>query len=233
MTKGEEMIIQGNQQLLAEKAADLLAIGMQNCLKKKDIAVVAVPGGRSVAKIFTYLREHELAWSQVHFFLLDERLVAHDHPESNYKLIKEHLRGVEEKANCHPFVFVPEDPESGVENYKKKLDELGGTFDIVLASSGEDGHIASLFPNHHSVENRSNGFILMEDAPKMPPARVSASRELISQSDTGILLFLGAGKEAALHNFFNIYLSDVECPAKIMIKLNRYCLLTDLEIPTI
>ncbi len=226
------MIIQGNRKLLAEKVAELLFTIINTCIKQKGRAVIAVPGGRSVSEIFKNLRMFELPWEQIHVFLLDERLVPSDHPESNYKLILEHLGSNVPHPTYHPFNFDPNDLEQSVQKYKEELDYLGGSFDLVLASSGEDGHIASLFPNHHSVENSSSGFLLIDDAPKPPAGRVSASYELIRRSDTGILLFIGHSKTNALQNFFNIYLSDVECPAKVMTKLNHLYVLTDLEVPT-
>lgn len=226
------MIIQASRELLTEKAAVILYKTIQIFIKTKNRVVMAVPGGRSVAGIFDNLRECDVPWEQVHIFLLDERLVPAGHPESNYRLVKEHLGRNCETPYIYPFRFDPMDLKPSVSTYYKELQSVGGVFDIVLASCGEDGHVASLFPNHHSVENKERGFVLMNDAPKPPQARMSASYELIRQADTGMLLFFGDKKINALKNFFNIHLSDIECPAKVMTKLHRYYLLTDLEVQT-
>lgn len=226
------MIIQGTREQLAEKAAWFLYKAVQVFIKSKKQAVIAVPGGRSVAAIFSNLRKYKLPWGQVHVFLLDERLVPADHPDSNYRLVREHLGCEAVPEMIHQFRYDPVDPRKSVIAYSEELQRCGGVFDIVLASCGEDGHIASLFPNHHSVENQGDGFILMNDAPKPPQGRMSASYELIRRADTGVILFLGTSKRNPLQNFFNIHLSDVECPAKIMTKLNRYYVLTDQEVDT-
>lgn len=229
-TRGEEMIIRGAREQLAEKAAWILGKTIQAIVKSKKRAVIAVPGGRSAADIFKNLRKQHLAWERVHVFLLDERLVPADHQESNYRLVRAYLGSEEQPVRIHQFKFDPADPWQGVIDYGKELQACGGGFDIVLASSGEDGHIASLFPNHHSVESRESGFILMDDAPKPPPARMSASYELIRKANTGIVLFFGGSKQHALQNFLNIHLTDVACPAKIMARLSHYYVLTDQEV---
>lgn len=226
------MIIQGTRELLATKAAWIISKAIEVFIKTKKQAVIAVPGGGSVAGIFENLRKYELPWAQVQVFLLDEYLVAPDHPESNYRLVEKHLGRETEPRMIHRVMVEHADSRQSADMYYEELLRCGGRFDIVLAGCGEDGHIASLFPNHHSVENPERGYLVMDDAPTPPLARITASYELIRKSDTGILLFFGRDTYSALQNFFNIHLTDVECPAKVMTKLNRYYLLTDLEVDT-
>lgn len=224
------MIIQGTAGHLAERAASILAQAIRQCLSAKNAAVLAVPGGRSVAAIFASLRQQEVAWGQLHIFLLDERLVPADHENSNFRLVREHLTTVSPAEMLHPFRYRPEDPQKGVAEYTEELQRYGGRFDIVLASSGEDGHIASLFPHHPSIGNPAGTFILVNDAPKPPPARMSASRALIEQADTGVVLFLGSGKAGALRNALDTRASIEDCPAKIVMELQHYTVLTDQEV---
>ena len=225
------MIIQGTFDQLTEKAAVILARAILRCISVKKEAVLAVPGCRSVTDIFANLRQQELPWEQLHVFLLDERLVPLEHEESNYRLLKEQLGRVAPPEMLHPFRHNPEDPLKSVDEYNEELQNHGGRFDIVLASSGEDGHIASLFPRHPSIGNPANGFILVNDAPKAPSARMSASRGLIRQADTGLLLFLGSAKAGALRSALAPHTPVNDCPAKIIMELQHYCLLTDQEVP--
>jgi len=226
------MLFQGSIGQMTEQAASVIVEATLDLLRIQKSVVIAVPGGRSVVEIFKNLRACDLPWERVHMFLLDERLVPIDHPESNYNLIKEHLGGEVPPEVVHPFIYNVDNPKQSISDYEEQLDLCGGRFDIVLASSGEDGHIGSLFPNHHSVEEKQKGYILLDDAPKPPPGRMSASYQLIRQAGTGIVLFLGRGKRNALHNFLNTELSYIECPAKIMAKLQNYYLLTDQEVET-
>ncbi len=224
------MIIQGSREQLAEDAARIIAERIDVLLEKQAHAVIAVPGGRSVSRVFENLCKYNIPWQQIRLFLLDERMVALDDPQSNYRLVSGHLPENLPEGVLYPFRFDPDNPVSGVSAYQDKLHHCGGHFDIVLASSGEDGHIASIFPHHHSVHSKSSDFILMNDAPKPPPGRMSASCELISKADTGIVLFLGTAKRGALKNLFNPHLSYLECPAKIITQLPCCYVLTDQEV---
>ena len=226
------MIIQGSREQLTEKAAEILCETILALLRKKETVVIAVPGGSSVADIYKSLQQYTIPWHRIHVFLLDERLVPADHPESNYKLVKEHMGDKVPPDMIHQFKYTANNSTQAVFDYEKELERCGGRFDIVLASSGEDGHIASLFPNHHSVEHEKTGFFLFYDSPKPPPGRMSASPGLIRQADTGVILFLGSGKQDALHNFFDTELSYKACPAKIISELPHYYILTDQEVET-
>jgi 6-phosphogluconolactonase len=224
------MIIQGSREQLAEEAARIISKRIAELLKTQEHVVIAVPGGRSVSGVFENLCKQDIPWHKIRVFLLDERLVPLDDPQSNYRLVKKHLPVDLPEGVLYPFRFNPDNPEIAITDYEKKLQHSGGKFDIVLASSGEDGHIASIFPHHHSVERKNSGFILLADAPKPPPGRMSAAPDLIRKCDTGVLLILGDEKNSALKNLLNQHLSTLECPAKIMTQLPRFFILTDQEV---
>lgn len=225
------MIFHGPQKQMAEKAARLLADAALKVLRSSQRVVIAVPGGRSVADIFYHFGKLALPWHRFHIFLLDERLVPEHHPESNYRLVREHMGIDIPPTVIRQFLHNPDHPSRGATAYGKELRNCGGRFNIVLASSGEDGHIGSLFPGHTSMEKKSRCFFVLFDSPKDPPARMTASRHLIGQADTGIVVFFGKGKRQALHDFFNTAMSSRQCPAKIIATLPTYHLLTDQEIP--
>jgi 6-phosphogluconolactonase len=64
---------------------------------------------------------------------------------------------------------------------------------------GEDGHVASLFPNA-SVEivNSPKPFLVVENSPKPPLKRISMGYAIIAAAKRVWVLASGAGKEAAL-----------------------------------
>lgn len=226
------MIIHCSREHLPGRAAEILSKTISGLLQRKETVVIAVPGGRSVADIYHNLQRYTLPWNRIHIFLLDERLVAEDHLESNYRLVKEHMGGSVPPDMIHQFKYSADNFTQAVFDYEKELDRCGGQFDIVLASSGEDGHIASLFPKHHSVEQEKNGFFLLNDAPKPPPGRMSASDSLIRQASVGMVIFSGGTKLNALHNFLDTEQTYRDCPAKIIAELPLYYLLTDQEVET-
>ncbi|MGP8020018.1 MAG: 6-phosphogluconolactonase [Limisphaerales bacterium] len=71
--------------------------------------------------------------------------------------------------------------------------------DLVFLGMGEDGHVASLFPDAPAeVVNHPGPCLLIENSPKPPPRRVSLSYAAIAAARQVWVLISGAGKEQAL-----------------------------------
>ena len=225
------MILQGTREQLDAKAAWILEETIQSILETKSKVIVAVPGGRSVTGIFQELAEVDIDWHRVHLFMVDERLVPIDHQENNFRLVVEALGKIVPEASLHPFVYDVAADDYGVEEYEHQLMQFGGRFDIVLVSSGEDGHIAALFPKHQAMVTYRRRFVSLEDSPKPPLRRMTATPELIGSSQVGLLLFYGESKMPALKNFLNPQLDVGECPAKLITTLPQHFILTDLKLP--
>lgn len=223
-----------DQDRLLRRAASRLCDALRDVLFVRRRAIIAVPGGRSVARIFEFMRQERLDWHRVHFFMVDERLVPADHPDSNFRLLREHLieplrrEGRLESVNAHPFSFDVAKPGQGALEYGSILAEHGSGFDVVLLSAGEDGHVASLFPNHHSIDDARHGFFVMTDSPKPPPGRMTSSASLVRSAEVAVLLFLGPAKAAAYENFQNPSVSLSSCPAKLALAMKSAFVFTDL-----
>ncbi len=214
------------------KVADIIKESIERLLLKQEIVVFAVPGGRSVAGIFNKLKEKDISWNKVHIFMVDERIVPIDDPKSNFKIAKEHFigelldKGLLPEKNVHPFI-IGEDLE--VESYAEELKKHGGKYDVVLLSSGEDSHVAALYPNHHSIKDDSIFFFIMHDSPKPPKGRMSMSRKLLAKSKVAILLFLGEIKKEAYRKFQDDNIDVNSCPAKIVLSIKDSYVLTNLN----
>lgn len=228
--------IAGEPAALAAEAADLLAAALVEVLRRRPTATLALPGGRSVARVFAALAARDdLPWAQVHLLMVDERRVPADHPEGNFARCEELLAGplgdraLLPRENVHPYRWRQEEPDHGLAAYNRTLERLGGTLDVLLLSAGEDGHIASLFPDHPSVRAPGPGFIAVDHAPKPPPGRISASTTLIGRARCAVLLLLGEGKRSALAAYRDPSRPAEACPAKLVDRLPEAYLLTDLE----
>lgn len=227
-------MIRGDRSELDRRAATEVADVLRRRLDTAPTATLGVVGGRSVGGIYDHLREASLAWDRVHVFLADERLVPRDSPESNFRLVDGDLlgplraRGSLPEANAHPFPYTPETADEGVAAYDRELDALGGRFDVAVLSAGEDGHTASLFPDHPSVESDAAGFVVVEASPKPPPRRVSASRALLARTGFGVLVLYGESKRPALEAFLDPAVDVTACPCKVVQDLSDRLVLTDL-----
>lgn len=220
---------------LESRAGDIISQSANGLLKGQKTVVLGIPGGRSVSGIFRRLRGKSIPWGKIHVFMVDERLVPLDDPQSNFKLAREHLidelltRGILPSANVHPFVVDESRPDFGLSNYLNELLRHGGIYDIVLLSSGEDGHVAALYPEHHSINDESRAYIVFHDSPKPPKDRMSISRKLLTKSRIAILLFEGEIKRAAYAKFQDKLTDFKLCPAKLVLSIRDSYVLTDLK----
>ena len=220
---------------LQKNAASLIACCLNSVLASKGTAVLALCGGRSAAGVFKHLSSQKIDWSRVHIFMADERCVPIDSPESNYKLALDSFfgdivkKGIMPAANLHPFI-AGDNLEDSLADYNQQLAEYGGIFDMVLLSIGEDGHIASLFPYHASIkDSESDSFILVNDAPKPPARRISASKNLIKKSKCSLLMVIGEDKRQAFISMDDEVYDAVDCPAKLVKTIPCSYLLTTLD----
>lgn len=204
--------IKGKKEILEKRAANLIIKQIKK-LKKQEKIVLGIPGGRSVSGIFKLLKNLP---QNVHIFLVDERRVPTTNKQSNYNLARKYFP----KENLHPYSYNRE-----LKDYENDLKAHGGKFDIILLSSGEDCHVAGLFPNY-TIKNSSNQFIEFDNSPKPPKRRMSASRKLLQKSNMAILLFFGESKEKA-YKKFKSKVSATKCPAKLVNNIKEsYVLVT-------
>jgi 6-phosphogluconolactonase len=70
-------------------------------------------------------------------------------------------------------------------------------FDVVLLGVGEDGHIASVFPEHPALY-ATRPVTAVRESPKPPPVRVSLTQVAINTADEVWLLATGTGKASAV-----------------------------------
>ena len=223
-----------DQGRLLRAAAHHICERVSGVLAAKPQAILAVPGGRSAATIFQAMREEQLDWRRVHFFIVDERLVPIDHPDSNFKLLRENLieplvqAGRIDPGNAHPFVLDTACADRGAARYERELAALGFRYDVVLLSAGEDGHVGALYPRHHSIADRHHGFIVMDDSPKPPPGRMTSSLSLMQTASAAVLVFAGEAKREAWGRFNDEACPVADCPAKLVLGIGDAAVFTDL-----
>ena len=105
-----EIISLNNIDEFNNKAANILKESIDQLLLNQENVILGIPGGRSVAGIFNKLKEKDIAWKKVHIFMIDERLVSIEDPQSNFKIAKENFidelldKDLLPKENVHPFI---------------------------------------------------------------------------------------------------------------------------------
>lgn len=212
------------------KISSVVADLIDQILSEKDEVTLGLPGGRSISNILQFLKMENIDWNRVHVFMIDERLVSLDDNESNFKLIKQGLSDVIPSKNLHPFCYNETKEDYGLLDYKEEIMKNGGKYDIILVSSGEDGHIGALYPNHSSIHDESSFLISMSDSPKSPSKRMSISKKFLLKSKIGVIIFVGDMKREAYSNFLDKEIDIFMCPAKLVAQLPRSYVLTNIEL---
>jgi 6-phosphogluconolactonase len=196
---------------LATMIADLLAHSIVGALSVRGIAHVALTGGRIGTAVLGALGQHpltkEIPWDGVHLWWSDERFLTHADPDRNYVGAASELLG----SLVIPTENVHEMPSSDagstvVEAASEYWDEIVAAFDdsesvqfdLCLLGVGEDGHVASLFPQHQQIEDDRVTVISVTDSPKPPSTRLTFTRELICRSRQVWLLASGTAKADAV-----------------------------------
>lgn len=217
---------------LNRSAVRFLVKKIKELLASQEHIVLAIPGGRSVRSIWNILAEEtHIDWSRIHIFMADERVVPPDHDDSNFKLafdtfLKQVVADGLAVENTHP--FIPNDTaDRGASDYFKQLQQFGGP-DILILSSGEDGHVGALYPNHHSIRNAKEGYIFMDDSPKPPAERITMSRKTMLKAKVALLLFVGESKQEAYKKFLEEG-NVVKCPARLVRQIGDSYVLTNLK----
>lgn len=186
---------------LAVQLAEAVAAALRHDLERQDRTLLIVSGGSTPVPFFAALAVQELPWERIDVTLADERWVASDSPDSNARLVREHLlQGPASAANFVPLTSGDETPEQGVAKVAARVAALPWPASMVILGMGSDGHTASLFP-----DSRELGLALSTDdalvavrTPSQPQPRITFSAGRLHQARRHVLHITGDDKRAVL-----------------------------------
>ena len=178
----------------AEEVAEAAAAEIADVLRGGAQTLV-LAGGTTPKRCYELLAELDVQWGRVTVLFGDERCVPPDHPDSNYRMVKESL--LDRVAPATVYRMPAElGPDEGADAYAEVVANVA-PLDLVLLGVGEDGHVASLFPGHPLL--RASGLTAgIRDSPKPPPERVTLTLEAIRDAGRVLILATGAGKADAV-----------------------------------
>jgi 6-phosphogluconolactonase len=156
---------------------------------------LVLAGGTTPRRCHELLSEMDIAWGRVSILFGDERCVPPNHPDSNYLMARESLLDRVSPATVYR---MPAElgPDEGAELYARVV-EMVGLLDVVMLGVGEDGHTASLFPNHPALH--APGLAVgIRSSPKPPPERVTLTLNVLQAAKRVIIVATGAGKAGAV-----------------------------------
>lgn len=201
---------------LIEHAAQFSVEMIDEAVRERGIAHIAMTGGRTgtqvARRIGELLHSTDVAASKVHVWWGDERFVETKSDDRNDRpaLSALTLTAGIPVYNVHsmPASDMGMELDDAAAWYGQQLSLLGADsahteetdeerafFDVVLLGMGEDGHIASLFPDHEDAGDATRSAVSVRNSPKPPSERISLTWPMLNAARH--VVFLVAGEEKA------------------------------------
>lgn len=210
-------------------AAEVVVSLIHSAWLQGNDAHLVLSGGRSGAAVGAAIANEltQIRADVIHLWFSDERFVEHDDSDRNDTAIIDQFAGIGCSLSIHRYSTPSEmDLSSAAISYARDLclDLDEGDFDAVVLSVGEDGHIASVFPDRPFVVE---DVFAISDSPKPPPERLSLSLSRIARTRNCIVLALGETKAAVV---MRTLAKDVKLPIVVLSQMIEISLITDHQI---
>jgi 6-phosphogluconolactonase len=171
---------------------------------------IALSGGSTPRRLFQLMGSEfkdEFPWPRMHFFWGDERFVARDAPESNFRMAYEALlsKVPVPPGNIHPVPTEGIELDDAARAYERELQAFYGApeldpdkflFDLQFLGLGEDGHTASLIPGESVLKERKRWVAAV--AHGRPETRITLTYPPIESSRHIAFLVSGGAKRDIL-----------------------------------
>ncbi len=196
---------------MVEEAARRIVAAATRCEKEGNLFSLFLSGGSTPKALYELLAtdawKSQIDWRNVELYFGDERCVAPDSPDSNYRMANESLISKVPIPPGQVFRMKGEgDPEQAAKSYGQLLKEHFGDEggDVMLLGMGADGHTASLFPGttalkeqeHRVVANRIPDDYSLMPIPKGTHSRITVTFPFINRSKEVLVLCGGKDKAA-------------------------------------
>jgi len=176
---------------LAVKAAGYMADRIRSAVAAHGAFTCAVSGGQTPWLMLTELAEHDLPWSSVEIYQVDERVAAEGDPERNLTHLRQILGSL--PVTLVPMPVTDPDLEAAAAAYASRLP---ARFDLVHLGLGADGHTASLVPGDPVLEVTDR--LVAVTGPYQGHRRMTLTYPALARAEEAMWLVTGAGKHDAL-----------------------------------
>jgi 6-phosphogluconolactonase len=198
------VVVVPDADVLAATVAARLVAKIVDAQAGRGTASVVLTGGRIAAKVLRTVKDlpeaRAIDWSQVELWWGDERFRPAGDPDRNETQAREALLDALplDPARVHPMPASDgldgDNPEAAAARYAT---EVRLPFDVLMLGVGEDGHVASLFPEH-PVLSETGTTAAVHNSPKPPPTRITLTMPTIQEADEVWLIAAGPDKTDAV-----------------------------------
>ncbi|MDB4604184.1 6-phosphogluconolactonase [Acidimicrobiia bacterium] len=217
------IVYKANDHLEASSCLSNLIINEINKSKKNSFTI-GLSGGSTPKITYSLLKNDIQDLSKIIFWTVDERWVPRDDEYSNQKMINSFF--ADSTAKILEVEYSGLSAERDSNKYASKLENNITNFDTVILGVGEDGHIASLFPDTVAVNDTEN-FYVSNEVNILSKWRVTATFKLLKEVDNVYLLVTGNNKKEILKSIMN---NGNTSANKLINERKKTILITDQEI---
>jgi len=210
----DSVVVHQSADVLAEAVAARLVIRLVDAQAARGVASLVLTGGRVAANVYRAIAaspaRDAVDWSHVELWWGDERFLPQGHPDRNETQARAALLDTVklDPARVHPMPPSDgpdgDDPEAAAARYAAELaaaakpgSELLPHFDVLLLGVGEDGHVASVFPER-PVDYETRPVAAVRGAPKPPPVRITLTLPALTTAEEVWLIATGPDKADAV-----------------------------------
>ena len=218
--------IYSDLETLSHEAAKYVVQVAQESIAAHGRFTFALSGGNTPKKLYALLATEpyrsQIDWALVELFWSDERCVAPDSPDCNFKLAQDvMLSSLPIPPNqVHRVPADEEDRDAASTAYTQEMQRVFQTdgvpaLDLIQLGMGPEGHTASLFPHQASL-SETQRLVMPVTVPKPPPPRLTFTPPLLNAAIHVLFLVTGADKAEAVQEVIEGEHNPQEYPAQIV-----------------
>ena len=226
---GGEIRILADGAAIAKRAAQEFVQAAASAVREKGSFNAVLAGGSTPKALYRLLvndptLRSQVPWDKIHLFFGDERHVAPDHADSNFRMATEAMIS---KAPIKPEQVTrikgeyPDaeqaalEYEKAVKEYFKLKDGEYPRFDLVLAGMGNEGHTLSLFPGTKAL-HADRRIAVRNWVGKLYAERITLTAPAACNAAQIIFLVAGADKAPALKAVLEGPFEPEQLPAQLL-----------------
>jgi len=205
---GEIKVFPNTIDLVRETATKIAAVARAG-IHATGSASLVLSGGNTPRAVYELLASDEwrgrVDWPKLHLFWGDERAVPPNAPDSNYRMANESMiRKIPIPAGNVHRIPSERPPQEAALLYQAEIrkafqlrDRQLPRFTLVLLGLGEDGHIASLFPNSAALQDRAR-LVTENYVESIHASRITLTMPVINNALSIVVIVSGKPKAGIL-----------------------------------